>query len=1288
MRLASLARRTVALTAVTALISGGGFLTGAFVGTANAAAFTVDSRDRNPVNTGPATFRLTSTSFGPSSSLTIKLHKSVPTGQADINGTPADNSAGCVPLPTNCGTTLSFTSTLTNVAPGDYDIVITSSVPMSTPDTCAACVHILNAGAPTITSVARYNGTDGQLVLKGTNLAQDTTLHFVNLNGTDDGALTYVPSTTASSTTTSGYVDSTTFRVTYTPGSGFTPGLHRLRVIDSDNSASDAGGLLDFYQPQLSSVSPSSLGQGANQANVTANGVGFAPTSTFGISSVATTADIAVIGPATVTNTSVLEKVNVTATSAAQARTFTVRGADGGYASSGTVFAVNNGPKFASSTPIAPATRGQGSDSSIQVSGSYFDLGTVFDFGPGATATTTGVTGAATSTSVATVHLIVAGTAPIGARNVVATNTDYGSATLTNGFTVAVAPIVTSLTPASLSANDPTTTVVLNGSGFTSGSAFSLSMVPASNIVFGTVSRVSDNQLQTTITVTSGATSGPRDVIVTNTTNGGTSTCPACFNVNALSVSPSASTTGVTKTLTLTSNQAGAPLSAATTVRIFLPGNPSYQAPINATNVVFNSGNGKVSADVNLVNAATGAYNVETTTPTSGSPNVLLCLKCFTVTSPANPVLLSIDKTSGGQGAVNRHLVLTGSNFTPGETVTFSGTGVTSSNVTFVSDKSITADVTIAPNATVGARNVTVTNNGDGKAGSLTGGFTVNAAPVTTAIDPAQLGQNAVADVTLTGTGYTNDAVADFGAGTTAVLKDGSGAPTTLIYTVTVADNAATSSPRTVTVTNSDGGVGTLANALNITQAPRITALSPNVGKPGDTLTDVVFTGTGFVADTSGTTPVFPTVLIGGVTVTVKSVATDGTSLVADLVISGSTGAGPRIVTIVNPDQGRSTAPSGTFTVATVPGAPTSVVATAGNGVVTVTWDVPVTDGGSPITSYVVDDGDASTNNAVTVDANTRTADVTGLSNGVSYTFTVQAINKVGAGAPGTAGATPYGVPLAPTAVSVAPGNGSLTVSFSGADAQGSPITEYTVRAAIGASEVTATSSGSPITITGLFNGSTYTVTVKAQNAAGYGLYSTASATGTPAYATRLTATRSPLTPISGQSVRYTGTLKRTDGTPLSGALVSVRLTPDVGTSRVINTRTNSSGVWTFAVVSTYNTTVRASFAGDASNLAATATTFRFGVQTRVTRTAPATGQTTSRNRTVLVTGTTSPNKAGRTIGLYRGTALVGRGTVASNGSYAIPTKFGVGTYSLYVQIGTTSGNAPGKSATFVMKRV
>ena len=59
MRLASLARRTVSLTAVTALISGGGLLTGAFVGTANAANFSVDSRDAQPVNTGPATFRLT-----------------------------------------------------------------------------------------------------------------------------------------------------------------------------------------------------------------------------------------------------------------------------------------------------------------------------------------------------------------------------------------------------------------------------------------------------------------------------------------------------------------------------------------------------------------------------------------------------------------------------------------------------------------------------------------------------------------------------------------------------------------------------------------------------------------------------------------------------------------------------------------------------------------------------------------------------------------------------------------------------------------------------------------------------------------------------------------------------------------------------------------------------------------------------------------------------------------------------------------------------------------------------
>lgn len=80
----------------------------------------------------------------------------------------------------------------------------------------------------------------------------------------------------------------------------------------------------------------------------------------------------------------------------------------------------------------------------------------------------------------------------------------------------------------------------------------------------------------------------------------------------------------------------------------------------------------------------------------------------------------------------------------------------------------------------------------------------------------------------------------------------------------------------------------------------------------------------------------------------------------------------------------------------TPPGAPTGVVATAGNGQVVVSWSPPAATGGSPIRRYrvVAAPGGA----AVTVDAPATLATVSGLANGTAYTFTVAAASDAGEG--------------------------------------------------------------------------------------------------------------------------------------------------------------------------------------------------------------------------------------------------------------------------------------------------
>jgi hypothetical protein len=72
---------------------------------------------------------------------------------------------------------------------------------------------------------------------------------------------------------------------------------------------------------------------------------------------------------------------------------------------------------------------------------------------------------------------------------------------------------------------------------------------------------------------------------------------------------------------------------------------------------------------------------------------------------------------------------------------------------------------------------------------------------------------------------------------------------------------------------------------------------------------------------------------------------------------------------------------------------PESVSATPGDGQVTVSWTAPLSDGGNSITSYSVS---SSPGNLTCTTSVSRSCTVTGLTNGVDYTFYVTAINVSG----------------------------------------------------------------------------------------------------------------------------------------------------------------------------------------------------------------------------------------------------------------------------------------------------
>ena len=182
------------------------------------------------------------------------------------------------------------------------------------------------------------------------------------------------------------------------------------------------------------------------------------------------------------------------------------------------------------------------------------------------------------------------------------------------------------------------------------------------------------------------------------------------------------------------------------------------------------------------------------------------------------------------------------------------------------------------------------------------------------------------------------------------------------------------------------------------------------------------------------------------------------------------------------------------------PTAPLNASASRGNASATVTWDAPVSDGGSPITGYTV----TSSPGGITTTAGATADEVTvpGLTNGTGYTFTVAATNAVGGGPASAASnaVTPATVPGAPSAVSAGRGDTTATVSWTApASDGGSPITGYTVTSSPGGITTTTGATADEVTVPGLTNGTAYTFTVTATNDVGAGPASSASVAVTPA---------------------------------------------------------------------------------------------------------------------------------------------------------------------------------------------
>jgi subtilisin len=557
-------------------------------------------------------------------------------------------------------------------------------------------------------------------------------------------------------------------------------------------------------------------------------------------------------------------------------------------------------------------------------------------------------------------------------------------ATLADGTSVQATTTIASTTPTvtAVTPNQGTSgaavPVTIDGSAFVSGATVSAGAgITVTNVAF-----VSATRLSATFTIAGDATAGTRDVTVTNPGGAG-STLARAFTVNTPQTATlslvyngklrdrvgqgDAARTGdgaADGTMTLTLTAPGGRTITALQLSNGIGGTWDTTSP-NAPWLLGVA----TSLDGALLNSAT-TMAVNTTVPDGGSLRLfasdygggqgfaagltLTVTVTFsdgtsaqaTATTSAAVVVSAVSPGQGTRGSTVP-VTIDGSGFVSGATVS-AGSGITVSNVAFVSSSRLTASFAIDGAASTGPRDITVTNpNGNG--GSLASGFSVSL-PVTLTLvyngklrdkvgpGDTALAADGLADATMTLT------LSGAGGRTVSALQLSNGingtwdtsapnaawvlgvAPsldaTLLNNTSTMAVNTfvadggsltlfasdynsgqgfAIGRTLTLTVTFSDG-TSAQATTTVTTTGVTVTAVTPSQGTKGSTVA-ITIDGSGFV---SGAT------VSAGAGITVTNVAfVSAARLTASFVIDASAANGPRDVTVTNPGNAGGTLTNG-----------------------------------------------------------------------------------------------------------------------------------------------------------------------------------------------------------------------------------------------------------------------------------------------------------------------------------------------------------------------------------------
>ncbi|MEL4877936.1 Ig-like domain-containing protein [Shewanella algae] len=254
-------------------------------------------------------------------------------------------------------------------------------------------------------------------------------------------------------------------------------------------------------------------------------------------------------------------------------------------------------------------------------------------------------------------------------------------------------------------------------------------------------------------------------------------------------------------------------------------------------------------------------------------------------------------------------------------------------------------------------------------------------------------------------------------------------------------------------------------------------------------------------------------------------------------------------------------------------------------------------------------------------------------------------------------------VPGAPTSVNAVASDASATVSFSApASTGGAAISSYTVTSSPGG--ITASGAGSPLTISGLSNGTDYSFTVSASNTAGTGPASSSSNT---------------VTPKASQSISFNN-----PGAQSFGTTPTLTATASSGLAPVFSS--NSTGVCTITTTGTLNfvsagsCSINADQAGDSSYNAAPTVTQSFTVNAVVPG-APMSVSAVAADASATVSFSAPASTGGAAISSYTVTSSPGGFTASGTGSPLTVSGLSNGTgYSFTVSASNIAGTGPASS--------